>query len=150
MEWFHYLIRYLYSAGAGLPFVRRVAVRLRLAERKVRVTVRRRPIYLLVAAVAVVTYYIFFPESLPQMVRPDHTCYVIRTNDQFLGSAGGDKFTDGPERPCETRSVVAIEWYNLSGIKSSPGQPTKNVVTAGVFLSGATVSPANRLKWFEL
>jgi hypothetical protein len=146
---FDKILNYFIDILKAVPLGRKVFALLVLLRIKVKQKFRTHPLLLFAVALCLLVSGFFHPEWVPEIIRPEHKCYVIETEHGELYKGNGDALKFGEERPCSHGQVVALEFMNLSLVHFSEDKAPLELVSAGIFLRESALGNPGSTQWHE-
>ncbi|MBB3979361.1 hypothetical protein GGQ64_004601 [Rhizobium azooxidifex] len=140
-------LRYIWGILRRSPELRPLLALIRFARLKFRRVVRDRP-YLALGAIACVCIFIVFnPEYSPYVPEPE--CGYVQLEDGQLYGKTGNELILGGARPCEPRTIQALEFYNHSNVELERNGNFVPAVSAGLFLRETARDVNMKNHWHE-
>jgi hypothetical protein len=143
------LIEYLAGLLASWPRARAIVARYRLLRIRGKHFLKTHPTITFLVLLGVLGLFVVNPENLPEVLRPEHKCHVIETENGELYRTDGDRLRFGEERPCEHQQPVGLEFLNLSAVHFHEDKPPMDLVSAGIFLKETARNVAAPGQWHE-
>ncbi|WP_342723916.1 hypothetical protein AAFG07_33215 [Bradyrhizobium sp. B097] len=143
------LIEYLAGLLARWPKARGVVARYRLVRIQTKHFLKNHPAITLLVLLGALSLFAINPNNLPEIVRPEHKCHVIETENKELYQPDGDNLRFGEERPCDHQQPVGLEFFNLSDVHFHEDKPPIPLVSAGIFLKETARNIAAPGQWHE-